>query len=103
MKPLFMFLTKNKIACKYCFILISILFFTKTFAQSLITTVNPDSAYQGDALFVSISGQTTNFSQGSGTFSVWFNQGSATINSSFFNVNSDTLLDAWFNISGNAP
>jgi len=67
-----------------------------------IVSVNPDSAYQGDALFVSISGQNTNFSQGSGTFSVWFNQGSATINSSFFNVNNDTLLDAWFNIPGNA-
>ncbi|MBW8050741.1 MAG: T9SS type A sorting domain-containing protein [Cytophagales bacterium] len=126
-------LAKNKIDCKYCLILISILFSISIFAQPVnslspdnaslghfltvsisgqhtnftqgsgtLTTVTPDSASQGQSLTVSISGQNTNFSQGSGTFSVWFNQGSATINSAFFNVSNDTLLDAWFAIPTNA-
>jgi hypothetical protein len=61
-----------------------------------IVNVNPSSTMEGTALTVAISGQNTNFQQG--TTTVWFNQGSSTIYASNVNVNSLTSLDAFFNI-----
>ena len=67
----------------------------------VITNVNPSSTMEGTALNVSISGQNTNFQQG--TTTVWFNQGSSTIYASNVNVNSLTSLDAFFNIPFGTP
>jgi hypothetical protein len=66
-----------------------------------IISVNPASTMEGTALTVSISGQNTNFQQG--TTTVWFNQGSSTIYASNVNVNSFTSLDAFFNIPFGTP
>jgi hypothetical protein len=45
----------------------------------VITTINPNSAQQGQSLTVSISGNYTHFSQVTGTTSIWFRQGSGTL------------------------
>jgi hypothetical protein len=66
-----------------------------------IVNVNPSSTMEGTALTVAISGQNTNFQQG--TTTVWFNQGSSTIYASNVNVNSLTSLDAFFNIPFGTP
>jgi hypothetical protein len=48
----------------------------------------PNSAYQGDSLMVTITGENTNFSQGSECTSavtgIWFSQGSSTIQSDYY-------------------
>jgi hypothetical protein len=67
----------------------------------IIVNVNPSSTMEGSALTVAISGQNTNFQQG--TTTVWFNQGSSTIYASNVNVNSLTSLDAFFNIPFGTP
>jgi hypothetical protein len=46
--------------------------------QPQLVSVTPNSAYCGDALSVTISGQNTNFLQGTGTIT-WFQQGTSTI------------------------
>lgn len=66
-----------------------------------IVSVSPSATMEGTSLTVSISGQNTNFQQG--TTTVWFNQGSSTIYSSNVNVNSLTNLDAYFNIPYGTP
>lgn len=66
-----------------------------------IVNVNPSSTMEGTALTVAISGQNTNFQQG--TTTVWFNQGSSTIYASSVNVSSITSLDAFFNIPFGTP
>lgn len=67
----------------------------------VITNVNPSTTMEGTALTVSISGQNSNFQQG--TTTVWFNQGSSTIYASNVNVNSLTSLDAFFTIPFGTP
>lgn len=70
-----------------------------------ITSVVPNSAAQGDNLWVTITGSGTMFGQGSGTI-VTFEQGSITtytITASEVNVSSSTALDASFSIPGDAP
>jgi hypothetical protein len=67
----------------------------------IITSVNPSSTMEGTALTVAISGQNTNFQQG--TTTVWFNQGSSTIYANSVNVNSLTSLDANFIIPFGTP
>jgi hypothetical protein len=72
-----------------------------------ILSVSPDSAVQGQALPVTITGQNTSFrvSQGSSTSNashVWFSQGSSTINASDVSVSSETELTANFSIPGDA-
>lgn len=62
----------------------------------VLTNVNPGTANAGTTLSVSISGQNTNFQQG--TTTVWFNQGSSTIYANAVNVNSLTQLNANFDI-----
>ncbi|MHC4189708.1 MAG: hypothetical protein ACYSUB_08595, partial [Planctomycetota bacterium] len=91
-----------RITGKY-FLLISILFSSSTrlIAQT-ITSINPDNAQQGDSLAVTITGQNTNFLQGSGTIDVWFSQGSSTISASSYSALSDTSLYADFDIPGGA-
>ena len=69
----------------------------------VITSVVPDSAYQGQSLAVSITGQNTHFAQGSGTYYVWFTQDISTIYASSFSVISNISLSANFNISTIAP
>ena len=46
--------------------------------QPQLVSVTPNSAYCGDALSVTISGQNTNFLQGTGTIT-WFQQGTSTV------------------------
>ncbi|MFH1321413.1 MAG: T9SS type A sorting domain-containing protein [Bacteroidota bacterium] len=71
-------------------------------AQSLVA-VSPTSANSGQSLTVSITGSGTNFTQGSGTFSVWLNQtGFPNIYASSFTVITNTLIDANFSIPVNA-
>ncbi|MHC4571451.1 MAG: hypothetical protein ACYS0C_05175, partial [Planctomycetota bacterium] len=83
------------------FLIIGLLFTTPTalIAQTL-TSVVPDTAQQGESLAVTITGQNTNFTQGSGTTGVWFSQGSPTVNifATSFLPSSDTLLSADFDI-----
>ena len=69
----------------------------------IIVSVDPDNAIQGQSLDVSITGQNTHFAQGSGTWNVWFSQGSLTISASNFSTPSNTLLSANFNIPDHAP
>ncbi|MFH1893287.1 MAG: dockerin type I domain-containing protein [Candidatus Zixiibacteriota bacterium] len=71
-----------------------------------ITSVAPNSASQGDMLWVTITGIGTQFGQGSGTV-VTFEQGTMTsvytITASAVNVSSSSILDAYFSIPGGAP
>jgi len=62
----------------------------------LINSINPESGHPGQTLTVTISGQNTNFSQG--TNMVWFEQGTSTIQA--YNINSvnNTILNATFNL-----
>ncbi|MHC4213699.1 MAG: hypothetical protein ACYSWP_10045, partial [Planctomycetota bacterium] len=71
--------------------------------QTLIS-INPDNANQGESLSVTITGQDTNFLQGSSTTvsAVWFEQGSSTIDASSFWANSPTSASANFDIPGGA-
>ncbi|MCH8010807.1 MAG: VCBS repeat-containing protein [Candidatus Marinimicrobia bacterium] len=71
--------------------------------EPIITYVTPDSAYQGQSLTVSITGQYTHFAHGTGTTNVWFTQGSSTIDASNFSVTNDTSLSADFDIPSDAP
>lgn len=57
-----------------------------------ITNVTPSIGMEGTTINVSISGQNSNFQQG--TTTVWFNQGSSTIYASSVNVNNNTNLVA---------
>lgn len=66
-----------------------------------IVNVNPSTTMEGTSLAVSITGQNTNFQQG--TTTVWFNQGSSTIYSSNVNVNSASSLSAFFTIPFGTP
>ena len=52
-----------------------------------ISNVNPSIAMEGTTINVAISGQNSNFQQG--TTTVWFNQGSSTIYASNVNVNNN--------------
>jgi len=73
-------------------------------ADPVLTSITPISAEQGDSLSATITGQNTNFMQGSSTTvtSVWFSQGSSTINASSFWANSPTSASANFDIPGGA-
>lgn len=66
--------------------------------QPQLVSVTPNSAYCGDVFSVTISGQNTNFLQGTGTIT-WFQQGSSTIiypNS--YNATSATSITANYTI-----
>jgi hypothetical protein len=72
-------------------------------SEQIITSVDPDDAYPGQNLWVSITGENTHFSQGSfTTTTVWFTQGSETIYAGAVSVYTPTTLDAYFSISGAA-
>jgi hypothetical protein len=66
-----------------------------------IVQVDPDSSYRGDILSVSVTGQSTDFAQGTVT-TVWLSQGSSTIVGDSVNVTSATDLVAEFSIPTNA-
>jgi hypothetical protein len=66
-----------------------------------IVLVDPDSSYRGDVLSVSVTGQSTDFVQGTVT-TVWLSQGSSTIVGDSVNVTSATDLVAEFTIPTNA-
>jgi hypothetical protein len=68
-----------------------------------LVSINPDNAQQGDNLAVTITGENTNFLQGSGTLGVWFSQGSSTIYAGFYEAISNALISADFDIPGGAP
>ncbi len=83
-------------------ILATCLFFASNtvFAQSL-NSIEPDSAYQGDNLWVTITGSGTHFSQSSSSI-VWFVQGSSTIYAGSSYPTSATSLNAHFSIPSDA-
>ena len=84
------------------FVLLGLLFFSFLYGQ-VLTSVNPDNAQQGDYLSVTITGQDTNFDQGTDTINnVWFSMGSSTINATNSYPNSNTVLTAYFSIPSNA-
>ncbi|MCF8369853.1 MAG: hypothetical protein K9G76_12505 [Bacteroidales bacterium] len=66
-----------------------------------IVSVEPDSALQGETLQVAISGQNTNFTQGTGTI-VWLKQDFYIINPYSTTVVNDELINASFQISDDA-
>lgn len=71
--------------------------------EPIITSVDPDNAYPSQNLWVSITGENTHFSQGSfSTTTVWFTQGSETINAGAVSVYSLSSLNAYFSIPGSA-
>lgn len=72
-------------------------------ATPVLVSVQPNAASQGDNLWVTITGQYTNFGQGSFTMTyAWFSQGSSTITSDNVLPVSPTVLNAHFNIPLNA-
>lgn len=83
-----------------CFLAVTVLLITSTtlVAQSLVS-VDPDFAQEGQSLGVAVTGQDTHFDQAS-TASIWFSQGSTTIDAyGYFPVN-DTYMTVWFDIPG---
>lgn len=66
-----------------------------------LVAIEPESAQPGDNLEVSISGQNTSFTQGTGT-TVWLNMGYYFIYPYSTMVINDELLNASFNIANNA-
>jgi len=67
-----------------------------------LVMVDPDSAYRGEVLSVSITGQNTDFIQGTVT-TVWLSQGTSTILRDSVNVATSSDLVASFTIPTNAP
>ncbi len=67
-----------------------------------ITSLTPDNANAGQILTVSITGNLTNFSQGSQVFSVWLNQGSPTISATSWTVLTNTTMTADFTLPLNS-
>ena len=65
-------------------------------AAQKITTIDPPEGEQGTTLNVTISGQNTNFGQGSQT--VYFNQGSSTLWPVYFYPLNDQAIQAQFSI-----
>ena len=63
-----------------CIALSCLLLFSMLNGQ-VLTSINPDNAEQGEFLNVTITGQNTNFDQGTDTINnVWFTMGSSTLN-----------------------
>ena len=85
-----------------CLLFISISFVTSTtlIAQSLIS-IDPDNALQGENLGVGITGQDTHFDQAA-EVSIWFSQGSSTIDAYGYYPVDDTFMTAWFDIPSDA-
>ena len=52
---------------------------------------------------ISISGQSTHFTQATSVYNVWFNQGSTTVYPNYTNATSETVLSAQFSFSNNLP
>ncbi len=74
-----------------------LIFYTSSLFSQSIELVNPNSGVQGEELMVSISGQNTNFGQGTSTTEVWFSQGSSTvIYPSNVDIESEISLEADF-------
>jgi len=68
-----------------------------------LVAISPDRAEQSRMISVTITGQNTHFTQGSGTASVSFIQGSSTINATGSFATSDQSLSANFTIPRTAP
>lgn len=84
------------------FTLFLLVLLNTTVSAQFLTGVNPDSAYQGQSLAVTISGQSTNFQQGSSVLQVWLNQGTITIYPLFNVVHNSQLVESHFSIPPNA-
>lgn len=68
-----------------------------------IISIAPDSGMIGQSLSVTITGQNTNFQQGTMTYA-WISQGSSTmIQLSSLNITSNTLLSGQLSIPSNLP
>ncbi len=83
--------------------LLLVIFFaipTTLFAQSL-TSIAPNNAIQGESLGVGISGLNTHFDEAD-TMSIWFSQGSSTIDAFGYYPVNDTFMTAWLDIPSGA-
>ena len=86
------------------FLLLSLFLPVLASAQPAITDVSPNSAARGATVGVQITGSETIFQQDSEVTSVvWLQQNGSRIDATTVDVTSATLLDATFEIPGNAP
>jgi hypothetical protein len=69
-------------------------------AQSL-SSIDPNTAQQGESLGVAITGQDTHFDQAA-TMSIWFSQGGSTISAYGYYPVDDTFMTVWFDIPTDA-
>ncbi|MBK9097730.1 MAG: M28 family peptidase [bacterium] len=70
--------------------------------DTLLASITPDLGYQTYPVNVQIKGVNTHFQEGTGTEQVWFSMDQETILADNFNVNSNTLLSAQFQIPATA-
>ena len=69
--------------------------------DTLLVSLYPSEAPQNETIGFTISGYNTNFGQASNT--IWFNQGSNTINSNYFYVENDNYIYAEFAFTESYP
>ena len=69
--------------------------------DTFLISVYPSEAPQNEIIGFTISGYNTNFGQASNT--IWFNQGSNTINSNYFYVENDNYIYAEFTFAESNP
>ena len=69
----------------------------------VINSISPNSAMEGSSLSVSITGQGTNFGQGTSTTQVWLNQGLDSIPSTSLIINSANDLLVQFDLPFGIP
>jgi uncharacterized alkaline shock family protein YloU len=79
----------------------ALLVFAQQIQAQTLSTVAPSAGMEGTTINVAISGQNSNFQQG--TTTVWFNQGSSTIYASNVNVSNNTSLVAQVGIPYGTP
>ena len=71
--------------------------------DTLLASITPDIGYQTYPSNVKIKGVNTHFLEGSGTQQVWLSKAQETIVADSFIVNSNTILNAYFQIPALAP
>ena len=67
-----------------------------------LTTISPNVSARNQTLTVAITGQSTFFQAGSGTFNVWLDKGPSVINALPYTVNNDLSISADFTIGSTA-
>ncbi len=69
--------------------------------DTFLVSVEPSEAHQNETIGLTISGYNTNFGQASNT--IWFNQGSNTVNSNYVYVENDNYIYAEFTFTESNP